>query len=528
MYALGWRTLPLSKKELFSDLLNRFLERFPEVEALIISDQEGLVIAGEKRKDVQSDLEIVSVLTTLINPVLERLRNEFAFQKFGTGSFDTDENRLLFVTIDEERILSFIFNSMASVEKISPYSYYLAEKVAQIIGAQDDDLIQLTIPDFEEELMRHKRLKESIRKSDLDAAGSYSFKFVVVGDHEVGKTSLIRRFVERRFTVDYRATIGLNILAHDFDFQGNKISLSLWDIGAQQYFKRFRKIYYTGAEAAFIVYDLANKESFQNIKTWYHELIEFIEDKEIPIVVVANKLDLASDRKISREEGIELANTLSPEGLSYVETSALNGENVEDAFKLIAYHYMLRAKQKEQDHVKSGMGEAISDTLKKLIILELSFINDNLSWSPGFQAIMDLDNLGEYSKIKDLPDEKLFAYKNGLIVNNFQYNNYNLANTDGAFIIFDAREKEHIDPSWKETLLTIAQKIRKKRVIIVGVRVSDDSSWSQLIGELAIEEELGDKLVMVLFLKIGPDFRTKIYDNIKVMLDAIVNTRNLK
>ena len=81
-----------------------FLERFSEVEAIIVSDIEGLVIAGEKRKDTESNLEIVSVLTTLINPVLERIRNEFSFKKFGTASFDTDEHRLLFITIDEERI----------------------------------------------------------------------------------------------------------------------------------------------------------------------------------------------------------------------------------------------------------------------------------------------------------------------------------------------------------------------------------------------------------------------------------------
>ncbi len=78
------------------------------------------MIAGEKKKNTESDLELVSVLTTLINPVLERIRNEFAFKKFGTASFDTDEYRLLFITIDEERILSLVFNSMASVEKVAP------------------------------------------------------------------------------------------------------------------------------------------------------------------------------------------------------------------------------------------------------------------------------------------------------------------------------------------------------------------------------------------------------------------------
>ena len=109
------------------------MERFSEIDAIIISDLEGFVIAGEKRKDIDSNIEIISVLTTLINPILERIRNEFSFKKFGTASFDTDEHRLLFITIDEERILSLIFNSMASVEKVAPYTYFLAEKLLKYL-----------------------------------------------------------------------------------------------------------------------------------------------------------------------------------------------------------------------------------------------------------------------------------------------------------------------------------------------------------------------------------------------------------
>ncbi|GAH04697.1 unnamed protein product, partial [marine sediment metagenome] len=155
----------VNRKRLFDEILNNFLVRFTDVEAIIVSDLEGFVIAGEKRKDTESNIEIVSVLTTLINPVLERIRNEFSFKKFGTASFDTDEYRLMFITIDEERILSLIFNSMASIEKVAPYTYFLAEKTAQILNIQGDELIQLDIPDFDSEAERHEKLKESICQS---------------------------------------------------------------------------------------------------------------------------------------------------------------------------------------------------------------------------------------------------------------------------------------------------------------------------------------------------------------------------
>ena len=70
----------VNRKKLFYEILNNFLDKFVYVEAIVISDVDGLIIAGEKRKDIKSSLEIVSVLTTLINPVLVRIRNEFAFK----------------------------------------------------------------------------------------------------------------------------------------------------------------------------------------------------------------------------------------------------------------------------------------------------------------------------------------------------------------------------------------------------------------------------------------------------------------
>ena len=520
--------MSVNRKRLFDEILNNFLERFSDVEAIIVSDHEGFVIAGEKRKNTENDIELVSVLTTLINPVLERIRNEFAFKKFGTASFDTDEHRLLFITIDDERILSLVFNSMASVEKVAPYTYFLAEKTAQILNSGEDDTIQLDIPDFDSETERHEKLKESICQSELDECVNYNFKFVIIGNHEVGKTSLIRQFVERKFSHDYRATIGLNIFAHNFDFQGNEISVSLWDLGAQQYFKRFRKIYYKGAEAAFIVYDLTNRESFEKIGDWHKEFTELTDEIDIPIVIVGNKVDLSEQQVTSTAEGQALAKSLSKTGLSYIETSALTGSNVKDAFELIAYHYITKSKKKEKDRIKEDLVEAILSTIKELVILELTFISENMKWNPCFQTVINLEALGQFSKLKDGNKEKLYPYKNGLILSSFTYDDFNLSNSDGVFCMFDARDREHIDPKWKDILIDIIKKVRRKRAVIVGVRVSDDKNWSQLMEEFVIDKDLEEKVVSVLFLKIGQDYREKIYDHLKLMLDVIVTTRKLK
>jgi len=142
--------MSINRQKLFNELFTQFLELNPDVEAVIVSDHQGLVIAGEKKSDV--DMEIVSVLTSIINPIVERIRDEFMFKKFGTASFDTDMYRLLFISLDESRTLSVVLNSLASVDKTSPYAYLLAEKSSQILNAEEGDQIQLAIPNFKYEL----------------------------------------------------------------------------------------------------------------------------------------------------------------------------------------------------------------------------------------------------------------------------------------------------------------------------------------------------------------------------------------
>jgi len=374
-----------NKNELFKGLIHNFLEAYSDVNAIIVSDADGLIIAGETRID--TDLEIVSVLTAIINPILERIRKEFAFKKFGTASFDTDVHRLLFILIDEQTTLSIVFDTMASVDRLSPYGYFLAEKCAQILTGQQDDLIQLTIPNFEYEAETTERMKNQIYQLHLDTGSSYRFKFIIIGEHEVGKTSLVRRFVEKKFAADYRATIGLNILSHAFKIFGNNINLSLWDVGAQDYFKRFRKTYYMGAQAAFIVFDLTNKETYDKIITWYEELKNFINRDDLPIVIVGNKSDLADQRKIEYQEGVKLASDLSTKGtahISYIETSALTGDNVEDAFSLISYHYIMKSKEREEDRLQEDLFNEIKTVLaSKEKGCTLTFISENPFWSPG-------------------------------------------------------------------------------------------------------------------------------------------------
>jgi len=520
--------MSINKKRLFNELLTNFLLVNDDVEALIVSDQEGFIIAGQKKEN--TDMELVSVLTALINPLLERIREEFAFKKFGSASFDTEKNRLLFISIDENITLSVVLDTLASVDKISPYAYFLAEKTAQIIFANEGDLIQVNIPNFEIESNTSdstNRIKDQIYQLRLDSGGIYKFKFIIVGDKAVGKSSIVRRFVENRFSLDYRSTLGLNVLSHSIRFYGNEVCFSLWDLGGQEYFKRFRKTYYIGAQAAFIVFDVCKRDSFANVKVWYKELKDFLHKKNIPIVIVGNKIDLSDQRKVQYKDGMALVDELTRENtdsdFSYIETSALTGENIKDSFSLIAYHYIIKSKEREEQKLKENLMIQINTILNKNKKLVITFITENPFWSPGLQILNEVNSLCECDKIIDDKEKRLYRYSNGLLVKNFLFDNIDVADSDGVFVIFDARDNKQIDPKWKDVVVNIISNLKENKVALIGVRVSEETDWSNIMEEFNINEYLEEKMVSLLFFKIGFEYRLEIYDQLDVMFSTIIN-----
>jgi small GTP-binding protein len=493
--------MSINKKRLFNELLTNFLLVNDDVEALIVSDHEGLIIAGQKKAN--TDMELVSVLTALINPLLERIREEFAFKKFGSASFDTEKNRLLFISIDENITLSVVLDTLASVD----------------------------IPNFEIESNTSdsaSRIKDQIYQLRLDSGGIYKFKFIIVGDKAVGKSSIVRRFVENRFSLDYRSTLGLNVLSHSIRFYGNEVYFSLWDLGGQEYFKRFRKTYYIGAQAAFIVFDVCKRDSFANVKVWYKELKDFHHKKNIPIVIVGNKIDLSDQRKVQYKDGMALVDELTRENtdsdFSYIETSALTGENIKDSFSLIAYHYIIKSKEREEQKLKENLMNQINSILNKNKKLEITFITENPYWSPGLQILNEVNNLCDCDKVIDDKEKRLYEYSNGLLVKNFLFDNIDVADSDGVFVIFDARDKKHIDPRWKDVVVNIISNLKETKVALIGVRVSDETDWSNIMEEFNINEYLEEKMVSLLFFKIGFEYRLEIYDQLDVMFSTIINS----
>jgi hypothetical protein len=287
-----------------------------------------------------------------------------------------------------------------------------------------------------------------------------------------------------------------------------------------------------GAQAAFIVFDLTKKKAYENVKVWYDELEEFIQGREIPMIIIGNKSDLTDEREISYQDGVDLVNKLSKISninISYIETSALSGTNVEDAFTLIAYHYISQSKKEEEERLKQDLFNELTAILEKRrerfvssdTLLTLTVISENEFWSPGLQILSEVNCDYELEKLKDDYDEKVYRFSNGVVLKNFLYKNFDITNSDGVFCIFDARYEDHIDPEWKDVVVNIINGIEENKVVLIGIRVSEKSDWSRIMEEFDVNELLEQKMISLLFFKIGAEYRLEIFDQLKVMLNTI-------
>jgi small GTP-binding protein len=159
----------------------------------------------------------------------------------------------------------------------------------------------------------------------------YLFKVIVIGPAAVGKSSLIRRFVENKFSYNYRFTIGVDFYTKLIEYkEGESARLTIWDIGGQKRFKALRRNFYDGSHGAVVVFDLSRASTFPEMKDWVADMNQLIR-KKIPIVILGNKSDLIPEigDVIDKKDPIQFA---EKNDTLYIETSAKSGVNVKDAF----------------------------------------------------------------------------------------------------------------------------------------------------------------------------------------------------
>eukprot|EP00796_Vickermania_ingenoplastis_P009532 gene9533-6690_t len=159
-----------------------------------------------------------------------------------------------------------------------------------------------------------------------------SFKIVIIGDSGVGKSNLMSRYTTNEFSQDTQATIGVEFMTKSIRLEDREAKIQIWDTAGQERFRAISRSIYHGAKGAMVVYDITNQSSFDAIPTWLQELRVFV-PATCCIFLIGNKCDLEHLRVVKKEVADRFARE---NGLSFLETSALEKTNVDKAFEWLA------------------------------------------------------------------------------------------------------------------------------------------------------------------------------------------------
>ena len=152
---------------------------------------------------------------------------------------------------------------------------------------------------------------------------------MLLGDGQVGKTSLIARITGNEFDESLLTTIGKSSHTYEVELHGYNLKMKIWDTAGQERFKSMSVNVIKNAEGLLLTYSITSRESFNNLESWLKQLNDAKDISKIPIVIVGNKSDLEGLRIVKYEEGKEFADK---HNYHFYEVSAKTGQNVKEAF----------------------------------------------------------------------------------------------------------------------------------------------------------------------------------------------------
>ena len=172
-------------------------------------------------------------------------------------------------------------------------------------------------------------------------------KCIVAGDGAVGKTSLVRAFMEEEFKRDYLLTVGVDVTSKNISISGNNVILSVNDIAGQPRFETFRGVFFKGAAIALLCFDLTRDQTLKSLTSaWVPELATH-SDPNAPVhcILVGNKSDLDDLRSISEQDAKSELKKMQKtypnlKFVDYIETSALKKTHVNDAFSILTEAFL--------------------------------------------------------------------------------------------------------------------------------------------------------------------------------------------
>jgi len=182
---------------------------------------------------------------------------------------------------------------------------------------------------------------QSSSGSDFD----YLFKLLLIGNSGVGKSCMLMRYAENTFSTNFFNTIGVDFKIRSVNIEGKNVKLQIWDTAGQDRFRTITCSYYRGAQGIIVVYDVTDRESFEAVKHWMQEIDKYAQENVLKMIV-GNKCDMTDKRKVTLEEGQDLA---SQYGVVYFECSAKSCSNIDLVFQTMAKTVMDKFSNNRKD-----------------------------------------------------------------------------------------------------------------------------------------------------------------------------------
>ncbi|MHA1271023.1 MAG: GTP-binding protein [Candidatus Helarchaeota archaeon] len=322
----------MSKSEVLQEELEKYLKildmRKVQIRGCAVVDSDGLIIAS-KILGRENEMALGAV-TGVLSGLSDRIKNEFDSGLFRNAMIETNELILLFTGIGDIAILTTIAESAANIDNIKPYAKIFSAKIYNILTGK------VVIKKAEPEI-------EKVTKRPV--VHRFISKGLILGDYAVGKTSILTRFTQYKFTSEYKQTIGIAVTKKEYFLENLKgewteVDLVLWDLAAQIRDMHVRHDYYAGADFVLILFDVTRPETMDSALRWFRDCYKTLQQNPNPnrepvFILVGNKIDLP--RKVEFSEAEAMAKSL---GIEYIETSAKTAQNVEEAFKTVISEFV--------------------------------------------------------------------------------------------------------------------------------------------------------------------------------------------
>ena len=182
----------------------------------------------------------------------------------------------------------------------------------------------------------------------------YIFKIILIGNSGVGKSCIINRYTREVFEENYKCTIGVDFLMKTIEIDGKTVKLQIWDTAGQEKYRSMSASYYRGANVAFVVFDITNRDSFNSLPSWIEAYYRNGPETQKNIILIGNKKDLENERVVTQDEAQQFSQT---NNMIYFETSAREGENIEYVFKYAAEKLLEFYGNNDENLLKKQAGD---------------------------------------------------------------------------------------------------------------------------------------------------------------------------